>query len=253
MSNNLVTLVSNFDISKVSFSAPRKNQVGGQSVLLNYSTGDGEKTIPLAIQTPKMRIPFGFSDDVSDTGIHKYSINTSLANKDTTNQNLRQFTEIIHSLDEITKKTGEEKGEEWFGKKHSTEVINEFYKSAEKKSKNDKYPSTLKIKLPTKTTDDKKIMPTFDIYNEQKELVNIVDTSGINLSCLEKGSEVVAIIQCTGVWFVGKTQFGLGWKLVQLKLFRNQKLIGYSIVDNEPDEEEGEGEEVEYVEEDDEN
>ena len=60
---------------------------------------------------------------------------------------------------------------------------------------------------------------------------------------------MVAIIQCTGVWFVGKTQFGLGWKVVQLKTFKNQKLVGYSIIDDDPEEETEEIEEVEEVEE----
>ena len=255
MSANLVTLVSDFKIENVSFKEPKKNQVGGLSVLLNYQNDTLNKNGPLVLQTPKMRLPFGFDDSIQEgTGIHKYSINGSLATSDTTNQNLRLFTETIRELDNLTKKVGEEKSVEWFGKKHTSEVISEFYKSAEKKSKNDKYPSTLKIKLPTRTNDDKTVIPAFDIYDENKTLVNIVDSSGINLNCIEKGSEFVAIIQCTGVWFVGKTQFGLGWKVVQLKLYRSQKLVGYSIVDDDPEvveeeeeeevEEEEEGEEV---------
>jgi len=240
-----VVLVSQFKAENVSFKDPRKNAIGGQSVLLNYYNEETKKNGPLVLQTPKMRLPFGLDAAVPDSGGPiKYSINTTLANSETTNANLVAFTETVRSLDAVTKKEAVDKSEVWFGKKQKSEVLDEFYKSAEKTPKNDKYASTLKLKLPTKSVGDK-LTPQFDIYNEQKELVNIVDDSGINITCLEKGSEVVAIIQCTGVWFVGKTQFGLGWKVVQLKTFRNQKLVGYSIKDEEEEEVVEEYEEVE--------
>lgn len=236
-----VTLSSDFKIDNISFKDPKKNAVGGQSILLNYHNDSTNKNGPLILQTPKMRIPFGLDIAEGDNGVKKYSINTSLANDDTNNTNLKIFTDIIRKLDEHTKKYAEENSELWFGKIHKSEVLEEFYKSAEKKSKNEKYPSTLKLKLPLKTVGDKQI-PQFDIYNDNKELVNLVQDGEIDLSCLEKGSEVIAIIQCTGVWFVGKTQFGLGWKIIQLKTFKNQKIVGYSIIDDDPDEEEHEPE-----------
>ena len=249
--NSSVVLASNFSIENVSFKDPKKNAVGGQSVLLNYLNESTKKSGPLIIQTPKMRVPFGSDTSESDTGVKKYSVNTSLAGTDTNNSNLKVFTDVIRSLDEFTKTFAAENSEMWFGKKQKPDVLEEFYKSAEKKSKNDKYPSTLKLKLPVKITGDKQI-PQFDIYNDTKELVNVLVDSEIDLSCIEKGSEVVAIIQCTGVWFVGKTQFGLGWKVVQLKTYKTQKLVGYSIIDEDPEEvveEEGEEEEVEEEEE----
>lgn len=239
-----VILASDFKLSNVSFKEPKKNAVGGQSVLLNYYNESTKKMGPLIMQAPKMRMPFGPDISESDTGVKKYSINTSLANEDTLNANLKVFTELIRGLDEHTKAYGAENSELWFGKKQKSEVLEEFYKSAEKKSKNDKYPSTLKLKLPTKLVGEK-IVPQFDIYNESKELVNIIHDSEIDISCLEKGGEVVPIIQCTGVWFVGKTQFGLGWKIIQLKTFKNHKIVGCAIIDEDADEDEGEEEEEE--------
>ena len=247
MSTSPVILASDFKLENVSFKEPKKNAVGGQSVLLNYTNPQTNKSGPLIMQTPKMRMPFGPDISVSDTGVKKYSVNTSLASSDTQNSTLKLFTEVIRVLDSHTKKFGADNSDSWFGKKQKPEVLEEFYKSAEKKSKNDKYPSTLKMKLPVKISGDKST-PQFDIYNDTKEVVNIVHESDIDLSCLEKGGEVVAIIQCTGVWFVGKTQFGLGWKIVQLKTFKSQKLVGCCIVDDDPEEVEEE-EEEEVVEE----
>jgi hypothetical protein len=244
-----VVLASDFKAANVTFKEPRKNAVGGQSILLNYYNEATKKNGPLVIQTPKVRMPFGLDVNESDTGAKKYSINVSLAGKECENVNLKVFTQLIHDLDDLTKNTACELSEEWFGKKQKAEVLDEFYKSAEKKSKNDKYPSTLKLKLPFKSVGDKGI-PQFDIYNESRELVNVITESDVDLSCLEKGGEIVAIIQCTGVWFVGKTQFGLGWKVVQVKTYRTQKLVGCCIVDEDPDEEvEEEEEEVEEEEE----
>jgi len=243
-----IVLSSRFNIDQVSFKEPKKNAVGGQSVLLNYYDEKSKKYGPLIMQTPKMRMPFGPDNADIDGGGKKFSINTSLAHTDSENANLKLFTDVIRSLDKKTIEYGTEHSEVWFGKKQKAEVIEEFYKSAEKKSKNDKYPSTLKLKLPVKNTGDKMI-PQFDVYNDKQELINIVDDSDIDLSCLQKGSEVIAIIQCTGVWFVGKTQFGLGWKVIQLKTYQNQKIIGYSIVDDDPEEEEEVEEEEEEEEE----
>ena len=239
-----VVLASEFDVNNVSYKEPKKNQIGGQSILLNYSNPTTRKNGPLILQTPKMRCPFGPDVSESDNGgPTRYSINSSLANDESQNNNLKVFTQVIQELDTFTKQTAAELSELWFGKRQKPEVLEEFYKSAEKKSKNDKYPSTLKMKLPVKIVGDKTI-PQFDVYSESKEIVNILDENGLDLSCLEKGGEIVAIIQCTGVWFVGKTQFGLGWKIIQLKTYRNQKIIGYSIIDDDPEEEEEE-EEVE--------
>ena len=242
-----VILASEFNISNVSFKEPKKNSVGGQSVLLNYYNDATKKSGPLIMQAPKMRMPFGPDISESDSGVKKYSVNTSLANNETINPNLKTFTELIHKLDVYTKEYAVENSEVWFGKKQKQEVLEEFYKSAEKKSKNDKYPSTLKLKLPTKNDSDK-IIPQFDIYDESKQLVNIIHESDIDLSCLEKGGEIVPIIQCTGIWFVGKTQFGLGWKIIQLKTFKNNRIIGCAIVDEDAEDVEEEEEEEEEVE-----
>ena len=244
-----VVLSSNFNINNVSYKEPKKNLIGGQSILLNYYNPDSKKPGPLIMQTPRMRMPFGPDiSDNPDTGVKKFSLNTSLAMNDSENNNLNEFTKIIQHLDQHTKEYAHKNSDLWFGKKHKPEVLEEFYKSPEKKPKQtDKYASTLKLKLPVKYSGDK-YTPQFDVYNDSKELVNIIDGSDINLSCLEKGSDVIAIIQCTGVWFVGKTQFGIGWKIIQLKTFKNQKLVGYSIIDEDPEEEEEEEEEEEVEE-----
>ena len=119
-------------------------------------------------------------------------------------------------------------------KKLSPELVNEFYKSAEKFPKDPKWPSTLKVKLPF----DKKGAPQFVLYDENKKPIDIVDSDGnVDPNAIPKGCEAVCLIQSTGVWFVGKTQFGVGYKLLQAKIYKSNKLSGYSIVDSEPEDE----------------
>lgn len=237
---------NDFKMEDVVFKEPKKNAAGGQSILLNYTHPVTKKSGPLIIQTPKMKTPFGVAADKPDGAtITKYSINGSLAGKDNNNENLKAFTNIIHNLDKYAQEMAVQNSEEWFGKKYKADVISEFYKSAEKVPKDPKYPSTLKMKLPTRIVNDKTV-PQFDIYNESKEIVNIVvNDNELDLSCLQKGGEIVALLQCSGIWFVGKNQFGLGWRVLQIKTFTTQKLVGYSIIDDDPDEEEEEEEEVE--------
>ena len=58
-----------------------------------------------------------------------------------------------------------QESESWFSKKLSAELVNEFYKSAEKFPKDPKWPSNLKVKLPF----DKKGAPQFVVYDEKKK------------------------------------------------------------------------------------
>jgi hypothetical protein len=112
-----VVLTSTFKLDNVSFKEPKKNNSGGQSILLNYYNDSTKKMGPLIMQTPRMRMPFG--PDISenpDNGIKKFSLNTSLASDDSNNHQLKQFTEIIRVIDEHTKKFACDNSDLWFGK-----------------------------------------------------------------------------------------------------------------------------------------
>jgi len=235
--SHTIVLPSEFDDSSIKFLAPRQNKLGGQSVLINYETDQNSGAFIL--QTSRVRIPFGIDQSKPQNGeAVKYHISVALANDETQNPQLRQFTENIRAIDSKAKTCAMEETT-WFGKKLSEELCKEFYKSAEKFPKDSKWPSNLKVKLPFVNG-----VPQFAVYDENKNAINVVDEDGnIDLSSIPRGSEAVCLIQSTGVWFVGKTQFGVGFKLLQAKIFKSNKLSGYSIVDSE-DEEEVEGEET---------
>lgn len=224
-----IVLPNEFDNNAVSFLPPKQNKLGGQSVLVNYTPDGADRSGAFILQTCRIRIPFGIDQSKQDNGPVRYHISVSMANEETQNEQLRQFTKNIRYIDEKAKETPQN-SESWFGKKLSGELVQEFYKSAEKFPKDSKWPSTLKVKLPF----DKKGVPQFVLYDEHKNPIEIVDDDGnVNSSAIPKGSEAVCLIQSTGVWFVGKTQFGVGYKLLQAKIYKSNKLTGYAIVDSE--------------------
>lgn len=230
--SHAILLPNEFDVNNVNFLPPKQNKLGGQSVLLSYK--DGDKSSPYIVQTCRVRVPFGIDQNKTDNGGVKYNISFSLANDATENEQLKTFTNNIREVDELAKKFPQE-NDSWFGKKLKSEIVDEFYKSAEKFPKDSKWPSTLKAKLPF----DRKGTPQFVLYDENKKPIEILDQDGnVNTECIPKGSEAVFLLQSTGVWFVGKTQYGISYKVVQGKIYKSNKLSGYSIVDDEEEDEE---------------
>tara|TARA_B110000093_G_C12968293_1_gene410824 strand:+ start:470 stop:1108 length:639 start_codon:yes stop_codon:yes gene_type:complete len=206
--------------------------MGGQSVLINYE--NDQTSGAFILQTCRIRIPFGVDQSKPQNGEPvKYHISVAMANDETQNAQLRQFTENVRTIDNKAKEYASS-DTTWFGKKLSEELVGEFYKSAEKFPRDTKWPSNLKVKLPIING-----VPQFVLYDENKKPIKIVDEDGnVDHSAIPRGSEAVCLIQSTGVWFVGKTQFGVGYKLLQAKIYKSNKLSGYSIVDSEDEEEE---------------
>jgi hypothetical protein len=231
-----IVLPNEFETESVNFMPPKTNKLGGQSVLLNY-TPDGSSSGPFIMQTCRVRLPFGIDQSKPQNGEPvKYHISFSMANDETQNEQLKLLTKNLRSIDSKAKSMATD-SDAWFGKKLSDELVKEFYKSAEKFPKDPKWPSTLKVKLPF----DKKGAPQFVVYDENKKPIDIIDSDGnVDPNAIPKGCEAVCLIQSTGVWFVGKTQFGVGYKLLQAKIYKSNKLSGYSIVDSEPEDEEEE-------------
>lgn len=230
--SHAILLPNEFEAENVVFLPPKLNKLGGKSVLMNYK--DGDKSSPYILQTCRVRAPFGVDQNKQDNGGVKYHISFSLANDYTENEQLKTFTNNIRAVDSVAKQFPQN-NESWFDKKLKPEIVDEFYKSAEKFAKDPKWPSTLKAKLPF----DRKGVPQFVLYDENKKPIDILDADGnMNTDCIPRGSEAVFLLQPTGVWFVGKTQYGIAYKVVQGKIYKGNKLTGYSIVDEEDEEEE---------------
>lgn len=207
-----VTLPKNFDVSELSFDSVKKNSMGGKVVYLKYA---GNKNV--TIQTPIMSAPFGLSGYTDDkTGITKHSIDISFKGA-SDDEKIQQFLDKMNDFDQCLIDTAVKNSKDWLGKPMKKDVVEALYRPLVKPSKDpEKYAPTIKFKVPSR--DGKMLVDAFDHKKQPFDLNNFVP-----------GSRVQAIIECSSVWFVNK-QFGVSWKLIQLRMSKPEKLTGFSFI-----------------------
>lgn len=205
MASNIVNPAS-FDVSELTFRAPKILDSGGKFVTLDYS---GRK---LMTQTPSMVLPYGLN--VFDkAGPTTYSVDLSFRGVEE-DPKVKQFYDMLVAFDERLINAGVENSLPWFKMANaSREVIKAFYTpsikiSLDREGKPKPYPPTLKVKLPKKND-------TFEaqFYDAEKRPYEGVTVEEL----LTKGARGVFLLQCTGLWFAG-SKFGASWKAVQVKM-----------------------------------
>lgn len=205
MASNIVSPAS-FDVSELTFRAPKILDSGGKFVTLDYS---GRK---LMTQTPSMVLPYGLN--VFDkAGPTTYSVDLSFRGVEE-DPKVKQFYDMLVAFDERLVAAGVENSLPWFKMANaSREVIKAFYTpsikiSLDREGKPKPYPPTLKVKLPKKND-------TFEaqFYDAEKRPYEGVTVEDL----LTKGARGVFLLQCTGLWFAG-SKFGASWKAVQVKM-----------------------------------
>ena len=240
--SHLITQPKNFSATSVQFSDVKTNNYGGKMVYINK---DGS---PLLVQTPKMSIPYGLSEnEIQDqkTGEvigHKYHINLSFKGMESQHtdpklkkqiQKLKQFHTMIEELDKRVIAEAQKNSLGWLKmKKASQETVEALYTPILIKSKDKdtqepdgKYPDTIKGKIPFWEGAFKT-----QIFNDNKEIIDLKTS-------LVKGAESKALIKCTGIWFAGG-RFGVGWKVEQMSVKVPESLSGYSFVDSDDEDDE---------------
>ena len=216
---------ANIDVSEITFSEPKPNSRGGQSIWLSYK---GQKIIT---QVPKGKCPFGMSKQQYDEDASpKYDVSVSLGGSGKINN----FQQWVSEFDKYIQTCAVENSEKWFGKKKSASVVEELYKPMAIESKKGDYAPTMKFKMPF--YDDKHTASVFD--HEKNE---------VSPDMITKGSDVTLIAQITSMWFVGK-QFGVTWQVLQARVAPSLALPKYAFADDEDDDEELEEEGDEYEE-----
>ena len=232
-----ICMIKNIDANQITFDPVRKNALGGNVVYLKH------KDAPrLQIQTPAVAAPFGMSTFTDEkTGAVKYSLDISFRGMES-EPKIQEFHDKMLSIDEMLIKEGVAHSKEWFGKKMSKEVIQEFYRPLVKPSKDpEKYAPTMKFKIPQGRDDSISV----DCYNHEKQKVDIMEA-------LVPGMKIQGILECSSVWFVGKNMYGISWRLVQVKLHKSEKISGFSFLeDSDEDEEAEDSKEEEFEEEED--
>lgn len=224
MSSNIVSPTS-FDVSEVTFRAPKILDSGGKIVSVDYS---GRQ---LMVQTPSMTLPYGLN--VYDkAGPTTYSADVSFRGMEE-NVRLKSFYDMLVAFDERLISAGVENSVAWFKMPNaSREVIKAFYTpsikiSLDREGKPKPYPPTLKAKLPKKNG-------AFEtqFYDTEKRPYTDVTVEEL----LVKGARGTFLLKCTGLWFAG-SKFGASWKAVQVRMDSVPNGIGRgcAIQDDEED------------------
>lgn len=238
----------NLDLSKISFSDVKTDNHGRKMVYVNYQNGK------IMIQTPKMYVPNGIKrwrkKDAVDNKDDSFELELSFGGEDKEDKNsteIREFHTKLENFDELVKKNIMSHSKEWLGKtKISMDSIEEAFYSPSVRLATDKdgnvldYPSRVRVKLDRERTpeDDsftgrflsnKRFKTPVLIFDEKKELVDM-NESNFDM-VVPKGSQVIAVLEL--VYLSISTKVSAKWKLVQAKVFKNQKTItGYAMLDD---------------------
>jgi len=233
---NSIVKPKNFETKHIMCSEPKINSYGGKMVYLNYL----EDKQSLILQTPKMRMPYDMNEFKQDNAPadadSKFSINLSFNNMDS-DEKIKTFFDKLTELDNKLMSLGVKNSPKWFKSKHKKEVIKalyspiiRYYKDKETGEISDKYPPTIKLKIPRRNKEF-----SCQVFNDDRESVNLTDVVG-------KGSLVQALIKGTGIWFAGG-KYGVSWRIEQMKVSPSKNLQGYSFLDDTDDEEDQDNEE----------
>ena len=221
-----VRRISDFDVSSVTFSAVRKNTMGGKVVYLN-----GAGNTKLLFQLPQLRAPYGlssFTDSLS--GKTTYSLSLSLDNP--------EIAQKFKDLDDKIVDFVHSNCVSCLGKQYKKDVMREaLFKSCLVPGKGE-YAPTLKLKMLMSQSG----VFTAEAYDASRKLVQLTPDS------LEKGQGVMTIIEINQIWFIDN-KFGVSVRLQQMMLAPTNKLKGFGFLD-QPDVTPPSDEEVEIIEDD---
>lgn len=198
-----------FNASQIRYTAPKVTQVGGKSVgILSTVTNTA-----LKIQTPSM-LNWGASDY---DGNNKFEVSLQFPNEEYDTEELRTFRQNMVDFENKIKSDALLNSKAWFGKQHSSlEVLEALWTPILKYSKDkttcefdkNKAP-TLKAKIQQYEGDWKT-----EVYDQSATLLFPSEQHSSPIDLIKKGTKIIALIQCTGLWFISG-KFGVTWKLVQ--------------------------------------
>lgn len=201
-----ITNIADVDFNKLEYSQPKTNISGGQTIFIKDNTSPTKR---LVLALPVCHLPFGVSDYNG-----RKSLQFSLKGD---SDKMRQFKHFLMQLDLKNVQMGVNNSVTWFKKALPQDVIQNLYNPSMKQT-NEMYPPNFRARLPTHQDTGKFVG---DIFDPNKRLVT--------QDSITPGCEVEAIVELVGIYFVAK-EFGVSWKVVQLKVFPFERLRGYAFI-----------------------
>jgi hypothetical protein len=224
--------IKEVQFSNFIYEAPKKNKNGGLSINILYKYPDG-KVAPLRIQTPRMRLPFGFSIFVPKKAEEKQGISATVSfsfQGMDIDSNIEALYQLVNSVDRLNLEKIEQNALEWLGKKKSKEILEELYSAGIKPPPEGKdYASTFRTKV---LSWNDKINTKF--FDSSKEPIAPTECA--------PGSEGVGLVELSKLW-IGPKEFGVTWNCLQVKCYESDRPQHCAIQEDEDEEEQEENEE----------
>lgn len=218
-----------FDVAKdIIYTKPKVNPQGGKSIgILNSNSKKG-----LYISTPLM-LTWGINEnDFEGKGNVKYDMALQFPREEYASEETTKFLENMLAMETKIKEDAVKNCKDWMNKaKMSSEVVDALFTPMVKYGKDpntgepdrNKNP-TLTLKLPVW---DGKF--NIDLYDVEGEPLYPND-KGLNpVDLVPKGSNVLTIIQCGGIWFING-KFGVSWRLTQAVIKPKQSMRGKCLI-----------------------
>jgi hypothetical protein len=226
---NAVVTPNQIDASKLKYSEPKLLDNQSKTVYVNY---DGDK---LTIQTPLVNIPYNINDfNQENDKYKKFDMFLSFAGMDN-NPKIKQFFDKMVEIEDKVKSDAFKNRQLWLRDDYDgiKKVVDKLFFPIIKYDKDkdtgkvmNRYPPTMKVKLPYDTAGKAFTFDACDMDNNE-----IVFADYMNRI---KGSKARLIIQLTGIWIAGG-KYGCTWKVVKSK-FQMQSRNTYAFVEDSDDE-----------------
>jgi len=224
-----------FKISDINIMAPKLNKSGGKSANIIYIPS--KKGLYVNMQVPILTWGASCFKD-PQSGKETYDLALQFPRKDFSTPETDVLLANFQELERYIKAEAVKNCMAWFNKKMTPELVDAAWTPMLKYSKDPntgepdmtKSP-TLKIKLPK--YDGKPF--DCEIYDPAGTMLfPDAQSDASPLELIPKGINIVAIIQCGGLWFANKA-FGVTWRLFQAVVQPKPSMKGRCLISISPD------------------
>lgn len=218
-----------FNASQIRYTAAKVNPSGGKSVGILSTATNGA----LKIQTPMM-MNWGASDY---EGNQKFELCIQFPTEEYENEDARAFRQNMIDLENKIKADALVNSKAWFGKQHSSlEVLEALWTPILKYPKDKATGDFDRSKAPSiraKVGYYDGVWKT-EIYDQELKRLFPSQEHSSPIDLIRKGTRIITIIQCGGLWFVGG-KFGVTWKLVQAVVPCEQSAVQGCLIKMKPE------------------
>jgi len=216
-----------FDPNNVVYSEPKAMQFGGHTVFCSYHLVDPKLgvdcIIPVTLQSPIMRCPWGANENTKEGQRKQTSIDLSFFGMEN-NPEVMDFYNVMKLWGEIDVEKAKQNKTSWFQGAHDVHenVIQHFYKAVTRPRVR---ASDKKVFSPSITL---KAMKRYNVYEAEVYNSDSVPKQ-IEMKNITPGTSLECLFTHTGLWF-NNNSFSPSFKLMQAQVQNNDCVVGFSMV-----------------------